>query len=275
MTTTLVAPRDGKKVEGVPTSGLMLLIGHPKSGKTTLAAKFPGAYVLELEMNGGDRIEGSGLRIQDIRDEVSDDGVVVKTALDQFGDILELCIQESTIKTIVVDTIDELAELVGADILKSMGRDPKDTKPQDKNYVYWNELRNRVAALCDYLKASGKLVIMVAHCKAPEKSDTGQIITPAGINVPGKGGAYIAAQAEMIGYVSKRVIGGKMVQYLSFNAPSDLAIWGSRLEELDGKEIMIPKADPYSAFAAMFVTQQAPKAPKLTPPAPLPAKKKK
>jgi len=258
MTTTLVPPRDGKKESGAPTKGLMLLVGHPKSGKTTTAAKFPRAYVLELEKQRGDRVEGKELRIHDIADTVKD-GIIVKSALDEFGDVLELAIADDSIKTIVIDTVDELVGWISADILRTSGKDPNDVKPQEKNFAFWDALRNRIAALCDYLKESGKLIILVAHCKAPEKDEKGAVIVPAGINVPGKGGAYLAAHAEMIGYISKRIVGGRPVQYMSFNAPSDMAIWGSGIDELDGKEIMIPKDDPYKAFAAMFAPKTEPK----------------
>src|SRR5262249_43346985 len=79
-----------------------------------------------------------------------------------------------------------------------------------------------------------------------------RVITPAGINVSGKGGSYIAAQAEMIGYISRKSIGGKGIHFLSFRSESDMAIWGTRVEELADKEIQLSKADPYGSFAAMF-----------------------
>ena len=264
MTTALVAPRDGKKTTGVPTSGLMLGVGHPKSGKSTTFAKFKNAYVLMLEKSGGDRIDGKGLRIHDVYETVDEkSGAVVKTALDEFGDVLELAIADDSINTIVIDTIDELVGWIEADILRSSGKDPASGKPTEKDFSFWNELKSRIQALCVYLKDSGKLVILVAHCKAPEKDSKGNVIVPAGINVPGKGGAYLAAQAEMIAYISKRIIGRKSVQYMSFNAPSDMALWGSRIEELDGKEFEVPKDNPYAAFAANFKTNGKPKPAKL------------
>ncbi len=255
MTATLVAPRDGKKTTGVPTSGLMLGVGHPKSGKSTTFAKFKNAYVLMLEKSGGDRIDGKGLRIHDITETVDEkSGAVLKTALEEFGDVLELVLNDASINTVVIDTIDELVMWFEDDILRSMGKDPKSGKPTEKDFVFWNELKTRIRAFAEYMKDSGKLVILVAHCKAPEKDSKGNVIVPAGINVPGKGGAYLAAQAEMIAYISKRIIGRNSVQYMSFNAPSDMALWGSRLEELDGKEFEVPKANPYEAFAANFKT---------------------
>ena len=69
MTTTAAAPpalvgfREAT-VKGL-SNDLFILVGNPKTGKTSLAAAFPGAYVLELEPKGGDRVDG---RIHEIPD---------------------------------------------------------------------------------------------------------------------------------------------------------------------------------------------------------------
>lgn len=266
MTMTLVAPRDGRKVTGMPERGFWMAVGHPKSGKSTTFAKFPGAYTLMLERGGGDHIDGRGLRIHEISDQLSDDGqVVVKSALDVFGDAFELALAEPSIRTIVVDTVDQFALWIAQDIMRAMGKDPNDTKPQEKNFAFWDQMQKRIAAWTDYVKEQDKLVVGIAHCKPPEKDEKGQVIVPAGINVQGKGAAYLASHADAICYISKRIVGGRPAQYASFNSPSDMAIWGSRIPELDGKEFPVPMADPYAAFAAQFQTKAAAPATKLAP----------
>lgn len=241
MTMTLVAPRQEAPVKGMPTSGLLLLVGHPKSGKTTLAASFPNSYVLELEKNGADRVPFKGARIHDIND------------LAAFQEIIPLIMAEDEIKTIVIDSIDELASWLQADIAKDAGVEfIGKPRPGVDSRQLWGEFAQRINGLTGYLKESGKLVILIAHCKAPEKDDQGRVITPAGINVSGKGGAYIAAQAEMIGFVGVRTVGGKGQHYLSFKAPSDLAIWRSRVDELQDREIILDKANPYKSIEAVF-----------------------
>lgn len=245
----------GKKVTGLPTSGLFLLVGHPKSGKTTLAASFPDSYILELEKNGADRVEG---RIHEI-DE-----------LDQFTQVLELVMADDGIKTIVIDSIDELAHWLEDDVAKAAGlNNMSEKKPGVDGWALWAEFRQRIEGMTKYFKESGKLVILIAHCKSPEKDDKGVVITPAGINVSGKGGAYLAAQAEMIGYAYKQVIGGKTTHFLTFQG-GPLALWGSRVEELNDKTIMLSRTNPYSSFAAEFL----PKA-KVEPVKVVAAKKKK
>jgi hypothetical protein len=227
----LVIPRTKPKESGLPTSGLLLVVGHPKSGKTWFASSFPDSYILELERGGADRVPGG--RIHDIEN------------LEAFGQVLELVVADEGIKTITIDSVDELATWIEKDVEKE--------KPRDKDgWAFWGEFRERIEGLVDFLKDSGKLVILIAHCKPPEKTNEGRVITPAGINVSGKGGAYIAAQAEMIGYISKKNLGGKGVHFLSFRSESDLAIWGSRVEELADKEIQLSKNDPYGSFASIF-----------------------
>lgn len=264
MTATLVAPRDGRKTEGMPTKGLWLAVGHPKSSKTSTFARFPGAYVLELEKNGADYVDGKGLRIHEIEDTVDPEtGVVTKTALDTFGDVLELALNDDSISKIVIDTGDQLSLWIANDLLRNMGKDPASTKPDEKNFAFWDALKGRIAALVDYLKQSDKLIIVICHCRPPKTDEKGQIIQPAGVNIQGAGAAYLASHAEAICYISKRIVSGKPLAYASFNSPSDLAIWGSRVPELDGKEFVVPREDPYSAFAANFVSKAKPEAARL------------
>lgn len=237
---TLVGYRDKAKAVGIPTSGLFLLTGDTKVGKTTFGASFPGSYVLELEKKRGDRI-----KFGRIDDTITD--------LEAFGEILQLAIDDETIKTIVIDSVDQLAKWIAADIAKDAGIEflGKVQKGVD-NRALWGEFAQRVFGLVEYLKDSGKLIIIVAHRRVAEVDSEGKITKPAGINVSGKGGDFIAQQAEMVGYMGVRVLGGKTQHYLTFKGESDRAIWRSGIDELRDKEIIIPESDPYGAFAALF-----------------------
>lgn len=249
---TLVGFRDKAKVTGIPTSGLFLLTGDTKVGKTTFAASFPGSYVLELEKKRGDRIKFG--RIDDsIKDVLDEQGNVTTPALKIFGEVLNLAIEDESVKTIVIDSVDELAKWIQADIAKDAGVEflGKVQKGID-NRALWGEYAQRVYGLVNYLKDSGKLIILIAHRRVAEVDSEGKITKPAGINVSGKGGDFIAQQAEMVGYMGVRVLGGKTQHYLTFKGESDRAIWRSGIDELRDKEIIIPESDPYGAFAALF-----------------------
>lgn len=242
MTVKLAEKRDEAKVTGMPTKGIFLLVGHPKSGKSWLASNAPESLVVELEEGGGDRLPWG--RIQEV---IGDD------ALDTFNEVMELAMEDDSIKTIIIDTVDHLAKLLQDDIAKDAGVEYiGKPKPGVDSRALWGEFASRVHTLTDALKSSGKLVILVAHCKPPEKDSEGRVITPAGINVSGRGGAYIASMAEMIGFVGVRVLAGKAQHYLSFKSPSDLAIWRSRVDELHDREIILDKTNPWGSLEAAF-----------------------
>jgi hypothetical protein len=242
----LVKARTEAKVSGMPTRGLMLAVGHPKSGKTWFASSAPDSVVVELEESGGDRVPWG--RIQEIH--CSD-----TNALEQFEEVMNAVMSDDSIKTVVIDSVDQWAKMIQDDIAKGAGVEHmQKPKAGVDSRALWGEFAHRVHTITDALKASGKLVILIAHCKPPEKDDQGRVITPAGINVSGKGGSYIAAQAEMIGFIGVRVLAGKAQHYITFKSASDLAIWRSRVDELHEKEIILDKANPWGSFAAAFVT---------------------
>lgn len=259
----LVGIRKEPKETGMPTRGLMTLIGDSKSGKTTLAAAFPGSYVLELEKNRGDRIKNA--RIHDI-DNLAD-----------FGEVLQLAVAAEDIKVIVIDSVDQIAKWMADEIAQANGCEfiGQAEKGKADPRTLWGEFGIRVRGLVDYLKDSGKLVILVAHRRMAKVDDKNKITTPAGINVSGQGGDYIAQQSTMIGFLDVREIGGKSTYFLSFRGESNRAIWRSGIDELQDKEIIITKADPYGSFAAAFKTAETKPAPTLKPePAKAAAKKK-
>lgn len=262
MTMQLVERRIEAKETGMPTSGLFLLVGEVKCGKTTLGADFPDSYVLELEKKRGDRIRNA--RIHDI------------VTLEEFQEALPMVLEADDIKTLVIDSVDQLAKWISDDIAKDAGVEfIGKPKAGVDSRALWGEFEQRVRGLVDYLKESNKLVIMIAHRRAAKTDDEGVIIKPAGINVSGKGGDYIAQQAEMVGYMGVRVLAGVAQHYLTFKSESSRAIWRSGIDELHEKEVVIRKEAPYKSFASLF-EKSAPKPPvKLVDKTPAKAGKKK
>lgn len=241
---TLVEERTKPKVTGMPVTGLVLLVGHPKSGKTWLAADAPKSIVIELEKAGGDRVPFG--RIQEIN--CAEDG-----ALNTFGETMDAVMSDDSIEIITIDSVDQWAKLIQADIAKAAGVEHIQKPKQGvDSRALWGEFGYRVHTLTDALKGCGKLVILIAHCKPPEKDNDGRVITPAGINISGKGGSYIAAQAEMIGFVGVRVLAGKAQHYITFKAPSDIAIWRTRVDELHDREIVLDKKHPWQSLLSVF-----------------------
>jgi hypothetical protein len=232
----LVSSRTAPK-KGLPTEGLMILVGLPKSGKSKTAASFPGSYVLECEPGGGDRIDG---RIHDIK------------SLTEFREALKLAIADPSVKTVVIDSIDVVSDWFEEEIAKAAGLSSMtERKAGVDGWALWNDLRKRLEGLTNFLKSSGKFAILIAHTKDPKLDNNGSVIIPAGINVSGKGAGFIAANADAIGNCFKRQIGPNTKYFLSFQGGS-LGIWGSRIPELEDKTVELPSENPYSAFAALF-----------------------
>jgi hypothetical protein len=222
----------------------MIIVGQPKSGKTTFASSFPESYVLELEPGGGDRVAG---RIHDISE------------VNTFREALKAAVKEPAIKTIIIDSLDVLSDWLEDEIAKSRGLEAiTDRKQGVDGFELWGEYRKRIEALVAYLKASKKLIILIAHCKEPKLDASSNLVSPAGINMPGKSGSFVAAQADMIGYAYKKPLGSGTAYFITF-CGGPLGMWGSRVDELNDKTLQLARENPYAAFEAVFKTEPAPK----------------
>ena len=251
----LVKSRDAVKT-GMPQEGLFVLVGDPKSGKTSLAAGAPGAYVLELEPGGADRVAG---RIHEVAN------------LADFREALKLAVTTVGIKSIVIDTLDMLSDWIEDEIAHAVGMSNiTDRKKGVDGFEVWGEYRRKMEGLVGYLKASGKLCILIAHCKEPKLDANGLYATPKGMNIPGKTGPFIAGQADLIGYTFKRLVGAANEYCVTFQG-GPLGIWGSRVDELNDKTLVVPKVGPWNALLSVF----GPESRVQTPAAPPAAKSNK
>lgn len=233
----LVDSRKAPK-SGMPTEGIGVLVGYPKTGKTTLAASFPGSYVLELEKFGADRVDG---RVHEIKN------------LGEFRQILPLLVKEPSVKTIVIDTLDVVSDWLEDEVAQERGLESITERKQGVDgFELWGTFKKRMEKLALYLKNCGKLVILIAHTKEAKQDSSGAVITPAGINVPGKSGAFIAAQADLIGFCYKKRLGAGTQFFVTFQG-GPLGQWGSRIAEVNDKTITLPAENPYKGFAAAFV----------------------
>lgn len=232
-----LAPPRGRVKTGMPVDGLGILSGLPKGGKTTLAASIPGCVLLELERGGADRVEGW---VQDIPD------------LATLRVAMRAAIEDPAVKAIGIDSIDVFNDWSEAEVCATFGLETMSERKEGVNgFDVWKALRARYEGLVNYLKASGKLAVLVAHSKEPKIDSDGKVVIPAGITIPGKLGGYLAAEADFIGNVFKKQVGSTTVHYLSFQG-GPLGTWGSRIPELEDKIIALPRAQQWAAVAAIF-----------------------
>lgn len=240
-----LAPPRSRPKTGMPTDGLGILSGLPKGGKTTLAASIPGCVLLELERGGADRIDGWVQEIPDL--------ATLRIAM-------QAAVDDPAVKAIAIDSIDVFNDWSEAEVCATFGLETMSERKEGVNgFDVWKALRARYEGLVNYLKASGKLAVLVAHSKEPKIDGDGKVVIPAGITIPGKLGGYLAAEADFIGNVFKKQLGSNTVHYLSFQG-GPLGTWGSRIPELEDKIIALPKTNQWSAVEAIFAAPAAPKA---------------
>lgn len=231
----LIPPR-GKLKTGMPVDGLGILSGLPKGGKSSIVVSIPDCPVLELERGGADRLEGW---IQEIQD------------LAAFRQALQAVVEDPRAKAVAIDSVDVLNDWFEAEIAEKFGLDSISERKEGVNsFEVWKLLRARYEGLIGYLKKSGKLAVIVAHSREPKIDADGRVVIPAGISIPGKLGGYLAAEADFIGNVYKKQVGNATQYFVSFQGGS-LGTWGSRIQELEDKTIVLPRAGQWAAIAAV------------------------
>lgn len=246
-----------RKKRGMPTSGIFVLNGDPKTGKTTFMASFPDSYVINLDTQDADYVDG---RIDDIHEivEVVDGSPVVKvTKLNRFRQALGAAIKDPTIRVIGIDTLDTLAELLATEIANLNNLEKiTDRAAGVDGFQMYSDLAKKIDSMIAAFKRSGKLIILGAHRKPAKLDDNNKIVAPAGINVTGKGGEKILFAADLIGETMKLEVGGVTTYHLSFQG-GVATRGGSRVEELADKVIKLDKKNPHGSFAAVFETAPA------------------
>lgn len=258
----LVSARPKKKT-GMLTAGLVVIVGLEKSGKSALLASAPDSYLLELDSGDADHLEG---RICDIVPEKDEEGYITKSALNVFREQYRAALADPTIKIIGIDTYNTFVKMQGQEIAENAGlKSMTDRKEGVNGYALWDELEARCLAFIESVKNSGKLVVVTAHCKAPELDEDKHVVIPMGIDSYKKPGSILAKRADLIGHAYKKEVGGVQEYRLSFKG-GPLGAWGSRVEALNDKEIRLDKNNPWGSLvaAANGAKTAAPAAPEKT-----------
>lgn len=225
-------PRSAPK-RGMPTDGFLLFVGLPKAGKTRLASSIPDSVIIELEQGGADRLDGW---VQEVSD------------LPTFREAMKWAIGEPKVKTIVVDSTDALLDLLEQDILERHELGSMMDRKEGVNT--WNELTKHVNAMVKRFKECGKLVVGLSHFKASKLDSEGRLVVSHNLEAPGKIGPNLLAKADLIGSCSKSRVGTRTEYAVSFQGGGTLGTFGSRVDELEGKTVVIPKKNGWAAIVA-------------------------
>lgn len=160
----------------------LLLIGEPKSGKTTAALCFPKPFVLDLDNNlagairhHGDDFDMNELYFEDLEGVEQDKrwsaGVLA---------IKEACASPD-VETIIIDGLSIMAELLMRHILANTKRDSSNSKliiagEDCMQMNQWTPFKNLMSGIIMACKSSGKRLVFLCH-EAPLTDKNGAVLS--------------------------------------------------------------------------------------------------
>lgn len=170
----------------------VVLQGQPKIGKSCVACQFPGAYIIDIDLNLGGPLrflERNNLPKPIGYDVLDRDakGAIVPMSM-RYTRLNELLIAAQTnddIKTIVLDSATNLTEVVIAEVLRQQMKSAMTIQLWG---FFYNTSKNLIATLTQMRKH----IVLTAHEKE-NKNDEGATIYPYEVNWPGQFGKNIGA----------------------------------------------------------------------------------
>lgn len=156
----------------------LLLLGRPKSGKTTLSLRFPNCYIADCDNNLGSavRILSKNHPFKYDTINVDDNGKPIppEERYLRLNTCLANAAEDSEIKTLIIDGCISLQEYIQDDIKRQVWANEKkrltQLRIQDWGTVahYWRQLVTRI-------RSCGKMVIFTAHTKLERDELDGSI----------------------------------------------------------------------------------------------------
>ncbi len=163
----------------------LILQGDPKSGKTTLACQFPGAYIIDVDVNLRGPLKflkERNLTLPigfDVLDKDENGADVPMTARYQrFSRLMEEAEKNPDVKTIVIDSATGFTDILMAET-KRLQPGIKDGRQ------LWGFFFEYGKALMVLLKRVRKHIILICHEKL-EKNPDGSVVFPYRVAWPGQ-----------------------------------------------------------------------------------------
>ena len=234
-------PKKAQKGEagGMPEDFSLLLFGPPKIGKTTFGASFPDSLLIECEPKGARYINGRVINVG---------------SLDELRDVFKLLKNDpGYCKTVVIDTLDRIAQWVEAEVCEDMGlSNIMESKKGAKHGAQWAEYSHRILTQLEGWKLLGKRVVFLAHTKKAEIDGEGLVISPKTINLYGQAANRVLSIVENVGHMyARKGDMNKPERVLSF-APGTVVEAGARHPLLADRVVVIGKENPYAALEGLF-----------------------
>lgn len=166
----------------------LLLVGEPKSGKTNVAYAFPDLWILDCDRN----LKRAATVVKDkvwFYDDpyIDDKGLEIpdharwNNAMAQ----VKIAAKAPEVKTIVIDGLGALADMLIAHIIEEVRRNEPNSKADGKLRIQdYQPLALLLTKLIMGLRNSGKLIVFTSHQKVDKDEHTGK--TRYELNMPGK-----------------------------------------------------------------------------------------
>jgi hypothetical protein len=243
-----ILPKEKNKPEtGIPKFFKMIVEGPSKVGKTTFAASFPDAVMIECEPGGASQAGCFVLDVSKGKDPLKG----IEMAIEELK-------ADTRFQTVILDTIDAVAILKAASICARLKIDTIADSPKNNRHgVQWEMYANEVTGLVGALLALPKNVIVLGHTKPATYDGEGDkrvMRNPEGLDIFGKAARILYARVDNIGHLKVVNEGGILKRVLSFKGGLDCTR-GSRHPALSDKELILPAVGGYSVFEKVFIPE--------------------
>lgn len=176
----------------------LLLQGDPKVGKTTLACQFPGAYIIDVDVNLGGPLRylrDNGLTLPvgyDVLDQ-DDEGkpVPLPNRYQRFVKLMNEAQTNPLVQTIVIDSATSFVEVLTAEVLRAQNKIVNvnaPLPPMDKQL--WGFFFRTGYEFMGLIKKLRKHIVFICHEKL-EKNPDGSVVMPYRISWPGQLGTIL------------------------------------------------------------------------------------
>jgi len=233
-------------VVGVPPEIKLVLEGKSKVGKTTFAASFPDALLIECEPGGAAHANCHVLDLTKGKSPLAG----LRMAINELR-------EDDRFKTVALDTIDAVADLVAKEICADLKINTIADAPKGARHgVQWERYANEIVGIVGALIALPKNIVVLGHTKPASYNEQGALMREEGLDIYGKAARVLYARVDNIGHMSVVNEGGVTKTLLSFKSGIDCTR-GSRHPALRDRELVLPKENGYLAFQNLFVPQTA------------------
>lgn len=173
----------------------LLLQGPPKSGKTVLACKFPGAYIIDIDRNLGGvlrYLRDNNLPMPvgyDHLDRDENDALIpLPLRYARLAKLLLAAQENPLVQTIVLDSGTTLSDVLIAEALRGQGKtavaDFKDGRQ------FWGHFAVLGKGFMAALSQMRKHIVLIVHEKT-EKTAEGNVVYPIKVAWPGQVGEIL------------------------------------------------------------------------------------